>query len=245
MTMLTDWTTKDLVACGSYILCILTPQFLPHLDHKLTIRLSSYCLLYMSVCCICYLWLQRVRRVYRPLQGLQSGDIRSWLNLASKTQKKIFARVVYCSDTVTFWFYSHTKWRHCPRLDSPHNVGAVNEERKWLWQYTSQWLVILFCVKTWTKWRQLAMRIWWPAVYRLSTSVMLKKCHFLRWNFWSPSNIMSFHTCLNRIYNYALDCTLVRAALRLFLWIVQSIVGLTMGLWAYAPILLKLPSSRY
>jgi len=54
------------------------------------------------------------------------------------------------------------------------------------------------------------MRIWWRVVYRLSTSVMHKKCRFLHWNFWNPSNIMSFRTCLGRTFNSALDCTLVR-----------------------------------
>ena len=78
--------------------------------------------------------------------------------------------------------------------------------------YTSfpvPWHIVSLQCDVWTKWRQLAMRTWWRAVYRLSTSVMRKKCHFLHWNFWNPSKITSFHTCLNRRYNCGLDSTLV------------------------------------
>jgi len=49
-------------------------------------------------------------------------------------------------------------------------------------------LMHLSTATTSTKWRRSATPTWWRVVYQLFTSAMLRKCHFLRWNFGTRSN---------------------------------------------------------
>jgi len=65
----------------------------------------------------------------------------------------------------------------------------------------------LLTVTTSTKWRQLAMPIWWQVVYRQSTNVMLRKCLSWHWNFWTRWNITWLIIYLTRNCNCALDFT--------------------------------------